>query len=324
MVLRSPIFRKLLAGAFVLIALGMLSLDFYLTRYIGRHERASVQERLSVEASILAGEIALPLGPSLEAWAREAAGRARTRVTVISPDGAVLADSEHDPETMENHASRPEVQAALQGAEGTAIRFSATLGRNLLYLAIPVNRGGQPSCVLRVAVPLEDLDAAIARLRWQILGASVVAVLLALALAFFFSRSFTRRINRLRTFAEGMVDARFSETITADARDELGVLARSLNQMAVQLRELVERLSLEVARREAILASMVEGVLAVDHDLRVTFCNESFARLLGLVAPVPERLPLLELVRDSALREMLSNLCKAKHPSVRRRGGEGA
>jgi two-component system phosphate regulon sensor histidine kinase PhoR len=305
MTLRSPIFRKLLTGSFLLIAVGLVALDFYLTRYIGRHETESVQQRLGVEARILAGELASPLNTSLEEWARQAGTRAQARVTVINPVGVVLADSEHDPETMENHANRPEIREAFRGAQGTSIRFSATLGRNLCYLAIPLNYDKQPGYVLRLAVPLEDLDAAIAAARRRILGASGVAALLVLGIAYFFSRSFTRRINRLRAFAEGLVDARFSERIVPDAADELGSLARSLNLMAAQLGELVDRLRLEVARREAILASMVEGVLAVDQELRVTFCNDSFARLLGARTPVPERMPLLELVRDTGLREML-------------------
>jgi two-component system phosphate regulon sensor histidine kinase PhoR len=326
MTLRSPIFRKLLASAFLLIAVGLVALDFYLTRYISRHETESVQNRLGVEARILAGELTSPLNISLEEWARQAGARAQARVTVINPAGVVLADSEHDPETMENHAKRPEVREAFRGAQGTSIRFSATLGRNLCYLAIPLNYGNygkQPGHVLRLAVPLEDLDAAIAAVRWRILGASVVAALLVLVIAYFFSRSFTRRINRLRAFAEGLVDARFSERIVPDAADELGSLARSLNLMATQLGELVDRLRLEVARREAILASMVEGVLAVDQELRVTFCNDSFARLLGARTPVPERMPLLELVRDTGLREMLVQVL-ARGESQRQRLQLGA
>ena len=305
MTFRSPIFRKLLSSAFLLIAVGLLSVDVYLTRYIGHHETASVQQRLSVEARILAGELAVPPSGRLEDWAREAGARAQARVTVIDPRGLVLADSEHDPDSMESHAHRPEIREALRGVPGTSIRFSATLGRNLCYLAIPLNYGKQPGHVLRLAVPLEDLDAAIGAVRWRILGVSVAAALLVLGLAYFFSQSFTRRINRLQAFAEGLVDARFSERIVPDAADELGALARSLNLMAGQLRELVDRLSLEVARREAILSSMVEGVLAVDKELRVTFCNDSFARLLGARTPIPERMPLLELVRDTGLREML-------------------
>ncbi|MGB9488204.1 MAG: ATP-binding protein, partial [Terriglobia bacterium] len=209
---------------------------------------------------------------------------------------------------MENHAGRPEIQAAYQNRTGSAIRRSSTLGRDLCYLAIPLQYQGRSGYVLRLALPLENLDDAIAAVRWRILTASLIAILVALFIAFFLSRPFTRRIGRLRAFAEGLVKSNFAEGPLPDADDELGALTRSLNSTASQLRELVERLSLESARREAILTSMVEGVLAVDQDLRITFYNASFARTVGARAEIPERSPLVDVVRDPVLREILSRV----------------
>jgi two-component system phosphate regulon sensor histidine kinase PhoR len=308
MIFRSPIFRKLLASAFLLTAVTLLVLDFYLTRYSARREVQSVEQRLEAQARLLAGELSIPPAGPLESWAREAGARARARVTIIDPRGVVLADSQHDPETMENHSNRPEIRMAYQNRVGSSIRHSYTLDHDLCYLAIPLVFRGQAGYVLRLALPLEDIDAAIAAVRWRILGASLAAVIVALGIAYAFSRSFTHRIGRLRAFAEGLVDARFSESPLPAAADELGALARSLNSMAAQLRNLVARLSLESARREAILASMVEGVLAVDGELCITFSNESFARAVGAEKPIPEKLPLVDVVRDPGLREMLARV----------------
>ncbi|MBZ5515399.1 MAG: PAS domain-containing sensor histidine kinase, partial [Acidobacteriia bacterium] len=216
---------------------------------------------------------------------------------------SVLADSQHDPETMENHGNRPEVLEAHRSGQGAAIRHSATLNHDLCYLAMTFAYDGKPGHILRLAVPLEDVDAAIAAVRWRILGASVAAALVALIVAYFFSRSFTHRISRLRAFAEGLVDARLpAGGLAADAEDELGSLARSLDRTATQLRELVDGLSLESA----------------DNELRVTFCNQAFARAVGRSGDVPQRLPLLELVRDPDLLDMLT-LVLASGKSEKRR-----
>ena len=153
--------------------------------------------------------------------------------------------------------------------------------------------------------------------RWRILWASVAAGLLALAIAYFFSLSLTRRINRLREFAEGLAEHRFSKSPlpeAPEANDEFGLLAGSLDRMADRLRDLVDRLSLESARRETILASMVEGVLTVDSELRVTFYNDSFRRLVGIATPIAEPVPLVELVRDSELMEMLRQVLASQQP----------
>ena len=308
MVLRSPIFRKLLGSAFLLIALTLAVLDFYLTRYTSRHEVQEVVQRLTSVATVLTAELPDLPPEQMEGWAKSASARAQCRVTIIDPEGVVLAESDQDPKKMENHANRPEIQTAYMNRVGSAIRHSATLNRDLCYVAVPLQYQGHARYVLRVAVPLENLDAAIAGVRRRILTASLVAALVALFIAYFFSHSFTRRINRLRAFAQGLVKANLTESPLPDADDELGALARSLNSTASQLHDLIERLGLESARREAILTSMVEGVLAVDQDLRITFYNASFARALGLRDEIPERAPLVEVVRDPVLRELLSRV----------------
>jgi two-component system phosphate regulon sensor histidine kinase PhoR len=308
MVFSSPIFRKLLTSTLILIALTLAVLDFYLTRYTSQHEVEEVQQRLTAVARVLSAEPTnLPQG-RLEDWAKSASERAQCRVTIIDPRGVVLADSQQNPESLENHADRPEIQAAYQNRTGSAIRRSRTAGRDLCYVAIPLQYQGRSGYVLRMALPLEQLHRPIAAVRWRILTASLIAAFLAFLIAYLFSRSFTRRISKLRAFAERLVNANFSESLLPDADDELGALTRSLNLMASELHGLLERLGVESARREAILTSMVEGVLAVDQDLRITFYNASFARAVGLRTEVPERTLLVEVVRDPVLREILSRV----------------
>lgn len=315
---RSPLFRKLLVSAFALIAITLLVLDFSVTRFIESRQTSGVERLLEGEGRVLAGELVNLEPERREAWAREAEGRAQARITLIAPDGTVLADSQRDPQTMENHRDRSEVRGALQGRTDVSYRRSATLGLNLCYLALPVGYRGQPGYVLRLAVPIKERDEAIAAVRWRILWASWAAAGAALVMAYFFSRTFTRRILRLQLFADGLLKGRTPATLIRDSNDELGELAASLSRAAVQLHELVENLSLESARREAILASMVEGVLAVDNELRVTFCNQSFARAVGMRSAVPAHLPVLELVRDPGFLDMLSRVL-VTHESVKQR-----
>jgi two-component system phosphate regulon sensor histidine kinase PhoR len=304
----SPLFRKLPLTALLAILVAVTGLDLLLSRYIAGRETLHAQQQLAAQALILAGELGSASESGLAEWTREAAARAKCRITIIDPSGTVLADSEHDPATMENHAQRSEVADALKGKQGLAVRHSATLDHDLLYLAVPASIEGRAGSVLRLAVPLEQVGDAIAEVRRRVWEVSLLAALLALGIAYFSSRVLSRRISRLKTFAEGLVNARFAETLPPGPDDELGALARSLNSMAAQLRDMVERLKLESARRDAILSGMVEGVLAVDHELCVTFCNQAFARAVGGRHPVPERLPLLELVRDPAFLELLTGV----------------
>jgi len=303
---RSSVFRKLLLSALALIALTLVTVDFYWTRYAASQQSDALKRQLTAEALVLRGELDAVPRAGLEAWALAAEPRAAARITVIDCSGVVLADSQHDPETMENHGQRPEVLDACAGRAGMAIRRSATIDRDLFYVAVPLAYGGRPGFVLRFAAPRAELTEAVAAVRWRILGISLVAAAIALVMAFWFSRSFTRRVRRLQRFADNLVQERSSEELPRDGDDELGALAASLNRTAVRLRDFIDRLSVESARREAILTSMVEGVLAVDNEMRVMFCNPAFARAVNASAPVPERLPVLELVRDPVFLDILS------------------
>ena len=132
MTIGSPMFRKLLLTSLLLILSAVVVLDFLLTRYTAQHETLNVEHELAAQTRILTAEVAKLSPGELGPWVVQARGRAGARITLIAPDGKVLADSDRDAETMENHAGRPEVQAAVAGKPGSAVRHSASIDRDLL------------------------------------------------------------------------------------------------------------------------------------------------------------------------------------------------
>jgi len=160
-------------------------------------------------------------------------------------------------------------------------------------------------------------DGVAAELRWRMALATLAMALAGVAGAFLFSRRLRRRIVRLRVFVEGLVTGP-SQLPPPESQDELGALAESLSRVAAQVNELVDKVRLEGARRDAILTGMVEGVLAVDKELRVTFCNAAFATAFGVDGPAPAGLPVLRLVRDPDFLEMLRIVVNSGE-SVKRR-----
>jgi two-component system phosphate regulon sensor histidine kinase PhoR len=144
---------------------------------------------------------------------------------------------------------------------------------------------------------------------YPLLSASLlIFVLLAAGLAWSLRRAYVRRTQQLRNYTERLLDPEVFDYELPTGDDELGALARSLRRTAPRIRALVESLKVEGARREAILASMVEGVLAVDQDLRVTFCNDSFARKVGARIPVSSGTRLPELLRDPEVLEIMTTV----------------
>lgn len=318
MIIRSAIFRKLLLAAALLIAVTLTTAGVLLTRYTADRERALAQQQMAQSLGLLAPALTSLAAQNMQQWAEDADAKLGSRVTVIDSSGVVLADSRHDPETMENHRARPEVSAALGGHPGSAIRRSATLDIDFLYYAAPVDLPGRPGAVLRLAIPLQQVAASIAAVRMLILRASGFAALIALAFAYVIARNVTGRVRRIETYAAELVNADYSGTLSAEADDELASVARSLRAMADHFREMLARIAQESGRREAILSGMVEGVLAVDRNLRITFFNDAFARAVHARTQSPEGLSVLQVVRDPELRKLLSEVIASQAPARER------
>jgi two-component system, OmpR family, phosphate regulon sensor histidine kinase PhoR len=326
MALTSPIFRKLLMAAFLLMAGTLLGMNVYLTRFTIQIQTENIHRRLRAEAEILASEAASIPPSRLEGWARQSDARAHAHVAVIDPQGVVLADSREPSNVSTSRSDLADVQTALQGTTGMSVRSDPVLNEELYYLAVPLRYQGQPGYALQLAAPLTDVKTATRDLHDEIWIASLVALLLALGIAYFFSRSFTRRVNSLKDFAENLDRLPSAGRLLVHGNDELGELGRSLDRTGIRLRELVDRLSLESASRESILASMVEGVVAVDSGLRITFCNDSFRRVVGTSDIIAERQPLLEVLRDPELLNMFTRVLETRQPMkqrVRLAGAEG-
>lgn len=148
------------------------------------------------------------------------------------------------------------------------------------------------------------------QVRERILAISAGAALLALFIAFLVSRSLSLRVRRLKVLAGGLPGGGTKDYPLEDSSDELGALERSLAGVAIELQKMLDSLRYESARREAILSGMAEGVLAVDHELRVTFCNRSFLRAIDFRGTRFEGRFLLELVRDTGLHELLREVLR--------------
>ncbi len=154
--------------------------------------------------------------------------------------------------------------------------------------------------------PAGELSAS--QVRERILAISAGAALLALFIAFLVSRSLSLRVRRLKLLAENFPGGGSKDRPIEESSDELRALERSLAGVAIELQRLVDSLRYESTRREAILSGMTEGVLAVDQELRVTFCNKSFLRAIDFRGTRFEGRFLLELVRDTGLHELLRNV----------------
>jgi len=302
---RARLFWKLglTYGALLLVVL--LAVQLYSARVIRSQAIRSANDQL---ASLLGLTLANPPQSDdpieLRNWTSRAA-RSGARVTIIDDTGRVLADSEADAEKMENHANRPEVQQAFASGTGQSVRRSATLDRELVYRAQRYNRPASSPIVIRLALPLAQIDLSLVELRQRQLIATLVVLLVGALVSFAFARMFAARVQRLQRFSQRIAEGDFRPLLREGPRDELSDLADSLNLTAARMDREIRLLSGERNRSSAILRSMVEGVAVIDAEERLVFYNRAFSEILNLDSAAAEGRPLIEVVRNSDLLSLI-------------------
>ncbi len=322
--LRSRIALKLTLTLVGFVAVTMLLVGVYLSRGLERVAIESIEARLGTAAQVLEDEARLALrtdrgGSAIQAFAERAARRTTSRVTVVAPDGRVLANSERRPEDvarMEDHAGRPEVRAALNGGVGRDVRRSGTLGRPLIYVAVPVAESGRVAGVLRLAAPLEAATPAYESLRGVMVAGGAVALVVALGIGLFVAGRVTRPVVEMEDVARQMSEGNFRVRASVRSPDEIGTLGRSLNVMAGRLREKIDDLEREQAKATAILDAMVEGVIATDGRDHIILMNERARGFFDLGQARVERRPLLEVIRNVDLHGLLNESRAGAHGTL--------
>ncbi len=294
------------------VAVTVVGADLYLNRALRAFAVESLESRLALAARLLHDEARhVVTGRSATAmrdFTLRAARPSAARVTLVAPDGAVLADSEveaGDLARLENHRTRPEVREALAGRHGRDLRTSATVGVPLLYVAIPVGGAGQVTAVLRLALPLPEVTASFSALYRIMAAGALVTLALAAGIGLFVAGRVTRPVIEMQSIARQMAEGNLALRAPVRSPDEIGALGRALNRMMARLTERLEALEAERAKVTAILEGMVEGVMAVDGQGCVLWMNERARILAGVGAgPVSGR-PLLEAVRNADLHEIV-------------------
>ena len=244
---------------------------------------------------------------AINAVAYDLSHKTGLRVTILAADGTVIGESDKPPEQLvqiENHLGRPEVQAALRSGVGTAMRYSNTIGVDLMYVAV---LGTNSSAVgfVRVALPLHEIAATTGRVRRTVALASVAVSVVALPVVFILARRLSVPIDGMRQMATRVAGGDFSRRAPERGGAELRELGTALNQMSSQLEARLRELVSEKAELNATLANMIEGVLVVDATGKVRLANAALRRQLDLPDAVVGK-TVMEAFRSAPLYDLVA------------------
>jgi two-component system phosphate regulon sensor histidine kinase PhoR len=316
-------------GKLFLVSFGLIVLSFvvayaYMRGELDRALTREIEAELSVRAAMIAydaSESSAPLEDTA-AWDRLAdklGQQAKVRVSLIRADGTVIGDSEvalAQLASVENHANRPEVHSALTGQQGKSERLSSTIDRRMLYVAVPFERDGRRIGVARVAMPLNQVDDALARLRGVLTVATLLALGVAVVMSSVAAQLASRTARSLTETAQRMSEGDLAARSAITTQDEFGALSRALDRLARNLSSTLQELRTERDRLSGILAGMQEGVLLLDRQGRVALVNPALRAMLLLGADAVGKTP-LEVIRHAELKELFNDVETSEQADTR-------
>ncbi|MFY9675708.1 MAG: ATP-binding protein [Terriglobales bacterium] len=298
--MRTRIFAKLMVVFLVVIAVTAFTLQ-WTVRNVWQHTlHEQIERDLRQKTLLFAYRVENDRQHSLADIASQEGQAAGARATVIDPTGKVLADSEADPRTMENHANRKEFAAALSGSVGLDERNSHTVGIPFIYVAAPISGGA-----VRLAYPLPEIEITDRPLGRALLRGSLIAFGIALLIAAVTSQYLGRRLKRIVRFADRVAAGDLTARIASTSMDEVGQVAAALDRTARRVEENFVRLQTSQHELETLLNSMQDAVVAVGADGRVQWANRGMTHMLRRSPRLDA--PLIDSVRDpdflSAVRD---------------------
>jgi two-component system phosphate regulon sensor histidine kinase PhoR len=317
---RRNLFAKLALTFLALLLCVLLAVGYFAEQALRRNYERNGFQQLNAIARVAQSrplQLTSETNPTaedaanLKSWVDQLAASG-ARITVVTSEGRVLADSLANPQVMDNHSDRPEIRDAFAGGEGRSIRQSVTLHQELLYYAVRQNVAGSSPVVMRFALPLETADEALQAFRRSQWLAFLVILLIAGTATILVSRAFSVRVERLKEFSRRVAEGDFRRLPANRAGDALEELGASLNQTAARLDRTIQTLTEERNLSSAILGSMVEGVAVVNGSERLLFANQGFAEILGLDLPPQSGSALVEVVRQTELIEAVRAVLKGE------------
>jgi len=309
-----------LATVFAL-ACGFVIAEVLAARSLEEQELAQSNQALEIRTDLIAFELrsllgtsaSLPTTTQLQSIVREFGTRARARVTLIDAAGQVLADSsvhDRDLPVIENHRTRPEIQQAVTTGSGTDLRSSHTTGERTLYRALRLSGPSQVSSAifLRLGLPMTTLDQELVKLKRNLLLAFASAFLIAVGLSVWLAKSLTKPLLDMAAAARQLAAGNHTVHIHTSSRDEVGLLADTLNHMTDELKSKIDELSEDRSQLLAMLTSMVEGVMVLDYRSRILQVNPALERMFGITRAEARGRQFSEVVRHPELNMLVSTV----------------
>jgi len=316
--LRKRLIWNVAPAYLLVIVLSTLAVAWYAGDVVKTVYQERVEQELENKTNLLLSLVQPKLGADhaeIQTLCERLGKEGGIRVTVMLPDGTVIGDSDENPAVMDNHATRPEMKDALAGKPGRVSRYSNTVRVQMCNLARPVLVEGQVVAVVRAGIPMLNLESTLWRVyvRVAIGGALVIVISVGMAL-YVFQRHVALPLRELEAGAQRFASGDLSKAIDYIGSREFSALTEGLNAMAMQLDEKIRTITQQAHEQQAVLAGMIEGVIAVDAQEKVIMLNAAAARWLDVDMSSAYGRASFEVIRHIKLQELIAQALESRSP----------
>jgi len=316
--MRNKLLTRIARPYIVLVIILLIGLGLYVTNLVRNFYLENLVQNLTKDAQIISDQIpAEMVDPvnleQINDLVKKYAAIMDLRITIIDLTGKVIADSDADPEILENHANRPEFIQAINSGFGENIRNSASINIESLYVAIPIqNEQAETIGVSRTSVSISSVNQKIRSIQFTIFGTSLFTALIVIILAFMINRRTLEPLKQLNSSIDSLEIEGFEYKQKAFPSDEIEFLSNYFWQLTDFLNKQNEDLNLERRTLNAVLNQMSDAVFIIDSDGYIQLSNPASERMFNFQKEVTTEKNLIEILRNHKIYE-LWNQCRKDH-----------
>lgn len=306
------LFRRILISYLIIAPILFISLELYLSHVVKTSHIKRLQESLLIQAHLIADRVPSSSALSVDDFCKRYKEMTGARITLINGSGRVLGDSDEPSARMDNHLKRPEIMDASVSGIGSSVRFSRTVQKDLLYLAVAVNRDSSRVFV-RLSVPLHAVEAETGKIGVRILIPSLIALLAAILIGLIQTRSITKSVEEITLFSREVAGGNLEKRLFLKEKGEIGELAKNINDMALELKTRLRQSEEEKLKVEAILENLSEGLMLIGPMGEILLCNRAVQNLFNIQTDIKGK-TLAETLKSAELMEIVKKTTESREP----------
>ena len=316
---RKSLFTTLILTYIPVSLIGVFTVAFFINDavkeiYLSEKEK-DLESRVSTVALLLSKTNSANI--DFKVFSKEASKHSNMRVTIIDAPGDVLGDSNFDSEEMDNHLNRPEVALSLKYGTGSSVRYSKTLNKDYLYLAKKIYSNNE-ELILRGAIEISLITQLISTAQINTIYLALAVSLILMTFSFYASKQISNPLVQLRKAAGNYIKTFQIKNLDLPktSNKEIAILSRSFKLMAKEIKAKIDAITVEKNERESVLASLQEGLIVLDKNIKILSINDVAKEYLALDLNSIEGKRALDIIKNKKMNKFFSKIKDSKNKII--------